>query len=278
MIVKYPTMDKLWTGSIRRMLLAPTAELNHWHGATTIINSNFLTADSMQYSFDAGRDLWLTRSRFTKLQRDYLYGEEVEAFLARTAKIHSLNRGVVTQLVCRNHGVREHPTQDTYQWGNCLLAFTFRGGKKNKPTIGMHSRVSYVSYMGGFDLALAYVLGKEVAAATGIELEDIGFEWYSDVLQLHAMKSIPFYHAREFVEEYIDNTSISHADKPSLRLARSCLSRLRRKHEEGPTWDTEKHGPLKHLRQRYEYYIDTGESKMPSCPVDTLTLDGIMNT
>ena len=274
MQIKTDTMDELWHTANKTILLARTPHLAHWHGLTTVVNENLLRCNSMEWSLDLGTDLWLTRSRFTKLQRDYLYWPEVEGFIQRATKIQTMNRGVVTQLICRNHGAKDHPVAQSYQWGNCLLAFTFRGGKKNRPTIGLHSRVSYISYMGGLDLSLAYVLGTYIAEQTGIAIEDFAFCWYSDVLQMQTMKSVAYYHRFGLMEDYIDNLSLSHDDRPTLRLSRSIMHRLRKKHEHGPGWETEKFGPLKRLRQRYEHYIDTGETK-PSCPVDTLNLDGI---
>jgi hypothetical protein len=103
----------------------------------------------------------LLRARFTILQRDYLDLRELELFLDRCKSIGlgEAKRGVVTQMFAKQHGRRDKK----YRWGNCMLGWSFRGGNKyEQPTLTMHSRVSYIAYIGGADLALCYVLAREI--------------------------------------------------------------------------------------------------------------------
>jgi hypothetical protein len=278
MYAKFDTMDELWSKTIRHMLLANKSQLGHWHAQTSFIYDNLLIADSMDWNLDVGKNLWLTKLRFTKLQRDYLFWPEVESFIDRSSKIYQVasKRGVVTQILCAKH---ESVTRNAspanlakqYQWGNCLLAFTFSGGKVTPPTLAMHSRTSYISYVGGLDLSLGYVLGSMIAEANGFDIGEMRFRWYADALQLHALKSMPAYHSLGFTD-YIDDLSIDTSDRPSLRLARGFLTKLRLKRDNGPRMEDEKHGPTKRMRYLFERYTNDGLTP-PSVPVDTLSLE-----
>lgn len=271
MLGSYTTLNGLWHGACKRLLVATTDELDHWHGLTTMFYDNFLQCESMEFNVDIGRDMWMTRSRFTKLQRDYLEWEQVESFINRSQRIYTKasRRGVVTQLICRNHGQRKHDGH--YQWGNCLLAFTFHGGLKHRPTFALHSRVSMAPYMGAFDLSLCWVLARMIAESCDFPVEDMRFRWYSDSLQFPAMKAIPYIHSFDCLK-YLDSRKLSHEHRPTLRIARLCLHRLRSRHEQGIPLESEVYGPIKRLRTRYQDVIDHDKYK-PSCPVQSLDLE-----
>src|SRR3982750_332266 len=184
MIKQFENMTDLWHSACEDLLFAKRDELDRWAGLTTVMYDNFLTARSMEFDFDVGRDLWLTKSRFPKLQRDYLEFEALPDFFDRCEKIasHHARRGVITTMACKK-AVQRSGTgmRSQHVWGNCMIAFTYHGGMKwSQPTLGLHSRVSYIAYLGAMDMALAWIIAREIAARTGIQVEDMAFRWFID--------------------------------------------------------------------------------------------------
>jgi hypothetical protein len=216
----------------------------------------------MRFDFDLGRDLWLTPARFTVLQRDYLDLQSLDAFLDRCEAIGlgEAKRGVVTQMFAKQHAMRAKK----YRWGNCMMAWSFRGGNKHEqPTLTMHSRVSYIAYIGGADLALCYVLAREIGRRIGLRPRDFAFRWHVDSLQFHGFKSIP-YLFRFGLDEQLrsDTPEYPSSEYPTLKLVRKWYGGVAEKHENGVPLEEEKYGPLKRIRRRYgEYLLDPEHDK-----------------
>ena len=268
---RYDTLTDLWHKSANRQLFMKEEDLDFVASIDTMCYDNVLSCDSMQYDFDMGRDLWLTKSRFTVLQRDYLDLYDLETFLDRCESIGlgEAKRGVVTTMFCKQH----KSTPKKYRWGNCMLAFTFRGGNKyEKPTLVLHSRVSYIAYIGGLDLALAHVLAREIGRRIGCTPADIQFRWHVDSLQFHGFKSIP-YLFRLGLDPVLaaphDDKKYPSADYPTIKLVRKWWGPMVHKHEQGIPPEAEKYGPLKRIRKRYAQYVDGPQ--MASVPIEQLT-------
>jgi hypothetical protein len=252
------------------MLFATDGELDFVASIDTMLYDNVLSCDSMKFDFDMGRDLWLTKARFTVLQRDYLDLSELEAFLDRCKSIGlgEAKRGVVTQMFAKQHGRRAKK----YRWGNCMLGWTFRGGNRyEQPTLSLHSRVSYIAYIGGLDLALCHVLAREIGKRIGCRPQDIAFRWYIDSLQFHGFKSIPYLFRfglddilRDDTEEYPSGSY------PTLKLVRRWYHDVVWKYEMEVPLDDEKYGPLKRIRKRYEQHMNN--DPLPSVPIKALNL------
>ena len=132
-----------------------------------------------------GRDLWLNKQRWNRLVRQYLDPVETERFLFKAGELGRGQgaKGAVTTMFC--HNVAREAKK--HRWGNCMLGFTYRGdARKGTPTLSLHSRVSYIAYIGGLDLALAHVLARRIGEDIGIAPEDFAFRWHVDALQFHA--------------------------------------------------------------------------------------------
>ena len=270
MIATYPDLTALWNNTALKMLVAPEHKLDFIASIDTMLYDNVLSCNSMAYDFDMGRDLWLTRSRFTILQRDYLDLGELEQFLDRCKAIGlgEAKRGVVTQLFAKQHARRAKK----YRWGNCMLGWTFRGGNKHEqPTLAMHSRVSYIAYIGGLDLALCHVLAREIGERIGRPPEDFKFRWYIDSLQFHGFKSIPFLFKHDLERLLLtDEGKFPSDEHPTLRLVRRWYKDVHWKYEMEVPLEEEKYGPLKRIRKRHlEWKSGT---PLPSVPIDELTL------
>lgn len=277
MIAHYTDLTELWHKSAQSMLFAKEEDLDFIASIDTMVYDNLLTCDSMAFDFDLGRDLWLTKPRFTVLQRDYLDLYELGLFLDRCKSIGlgEAKRGVVTQMFAKQH----KRANKKYRWGNCMLGWSFRGGNKyEKPTLTMHSRVSYIAYIGGADLALCYVLAREIGRKIGCKPRDFAFRWHVDSLQFHGFKSIPYLFRFGFDDILRDDSEeYPSTDYPTLKLVRRWWTVMVQKHEDGVPLEDEKYGPLRRIRRRYGEHLLDPEHTLgvapPQCPIKQLNFD-----
>lgn len=269
-VENYDTLTDLWHGQAQGMLFAKKKELDFIASIDTMRYDNVLGCDSMAFDFDMGRDLWLTKMRFTVLQRDYLDLSLLSTFLDRCESIGlgEAKRGVVTQMFCKAHTMRAKK----YRWGNCMLGYSFRGGNKyERPTLALHSRVSYIAYIGGLDLALAHVLAREIGNRIGLAPEDFAFRWHVDSLQFHGFKSIPYLFRFGFEDTLRDDTDEYPSRKyPTLKLVRKWWQQMEKDYEAGVPLEAQKYGPLRRIRKRYAEHVE--DRALPSVPIDMLTL------
>jgi len=273
MIRVYPDMSHLWRGTVKRM----------WHGTTdnggidfvasidTIAYDNLLIAHSMEFDIDLGRDLWLNRQRWTRLVRQYLDVSDTRTFIDRSADIGlgEGKRGVVTQMPCAS--VRREAKK--HRWGNCMLGLTYRGlrkwaGEDDGPTISMHSRVSYIAYIGGLDLALACVMAREIGKRIDVPIDQFQFRWHIDSLQFHGFKSLPFLYKQAYIKD-LENPELR-AEYPTIKLVGRWWDGIVRDTENGVPLNDQRYGPLKRVRRRYEEYIN--EAYLPSVTLKDLDL------
>lgn len=280
LVDSYSDLTELWHSAADYVFTREREQLDYRTGLTTGVYDNLLTCGSMAYDMDLGEDLWLTKSRFTKLQRDYVEPDRLDRFLAQCgtiARTHA-KRGVVAQMLCKTHDFKAigKASQGAHTWGNCMLAMTYHGSKKyHQPTMGLHSRVTYIGYLGGVDLALVYTIAKQVCWEVGCEVEEMAFRWHLDAMQWHGMKSVPFVIAHEDFREKVHNQAWFPDDRfPTIQTTRRSIRIMEEKRGKKKIQD-EKFGPVKRMRTRYEHYMDHGESAMGSTPVDELTLEGI---
>lgn len=273
MVKNHATLDDLARETVRRMWRGTLENggINFVASVDTVAYDNLLAANSMAFGLDVGRDLWLNKSRWTRLVRQYLDLSDTRTFIDRAADIGlgEGKRGVVTQMPCApvTREAKKH------RWGNCMLGFTYRGlrkwaGETAGPTISMHSRVSYIAYIGQMDLALACVLAREIGERIEVDPKDFRFRWYIDSLQFHGFKSLPYLFKEEFIH---DLQKPKLRDKyPTIKLVGRWYDGIVRDAEAGVPLDAQRYGPLKRVRRRYEEYA--AGDYLPSVTVDDLTL------
>lgn len=264
----FEDMTSLWHDTVHSMLFG-TIEgggIDYVANIDVIRYGNRLVADSMDYDFDLGLDLWLNRSRWTVLCRQYLDLAEVQRFLAHAEKIGNKEgkRGVITNMFCRD--VQREAKK--HRWGNCMMAFTYRGHRTQQPTLTLHSRVSYIAYIGGADLAVAHVLARYISKRIRVPVSEFRFEWAIDALQLHAFKSLPMLYKQNYIEDF-SNTSLRQ-EYPAFKIIGRWWDQIVKSTESGESLDSIKYGPLRRVTRRYREYI-AGDF-LPSVPVRTLDL------
>lgn len=273
MIKNHATMSDLWRDSIYRMWRGTIENkgINFVASVDTVSYDNLLAAQSMAFDLDLGRDLWLNKQRWTRLVRQYLDLSDTRTFVDRAADIGlgEGKRGVVTQMPCAS--VRREAKK--HRWGNCMLGFTYRGlrkwaGEEAGPTIAMHSRVSYIAYIGGLDLALAHVLAREIGERIEVPVEDFRFRWYIDSLQFHGFKSLPMLFKEEFIEDLEEKKL--REKYPTIKLVGRWYDGIIRDHTNGVPLEAQRYGPLKRIRRRYQEYVD--QNFLPTVTVDDLDL------
>jgi hypothetical protein len=266
------TLTELWHSACDGLLFCKAEDLGYQSGATTGVFDCMLSTPSMEFDFDVGADLWLTKHRFAKLQKDYLDHDLTRAFVHKAASMtqNLAKRGTVTQMNTRVHGVQINQggrKKDNYKWGNCIFGYSFRPALKERAVFSMHSRTSYISYMGGMDLALAYTLAKSIAELRGDDVREYGFRWMADSLQWYSIKSMAYIHTYDLVDEILNTKKWPDKKYPTVKITRNSYDFLHRRLEAD---NPPKYGPT--LRM-WSLMFETGTTRRPvSLPVDDLQL------
>lgn len=266
-------------------------------------------AESFDWDFDL-RDLWLTKSRWTSMIRQYINPVALDAWLNTCeSKLKGRKRGVS---VMRTNEVqrRESPTRDgsatrTWRtWGSCMLSIGYRA--LPRPQITLHSRTSYLGYIGALDLSVARLCAKLIAERVGIALEDIQFVWHLEAAQFHGFKSLAYLlddpDARTHfmalsVGEDSAQDKIFRKEQPGLYISRKWMRSFEIEDKEGKTYGEMNFGQTRRIRKRYHTEVmgyEYGEpyeggghkansqnkrfQPLPSCPASSLTFDNLYNS
>jgi hypothetical protein len=134
--------------------------------------------------------------------------------------------------------------------------------------LSLHSRVSYIAYIGGLDLGLAHVLAREIGKRIEVPVEDFRFRWHIDALQFHGFKSLPLLYRREYIDD-LENLDLR-GEYPTIKLVGRWWDKIVADTESGKPLLEEKYGPLRRVRRRYTEYIN--EDFLPLVPIDSLDL------
>lgn len=158
------------------------------------IHNVIAEADSMDWEFDL-KNMWLTKSRWSMMVRQYLDPEELEAWIGQcTGKIGTKGRGIAvmrTKIVKPRGGAATgHTNKETRRWGSCMLNISYKA--KPRPQITLHSRTSYLGYIGALDLTVAWMAARYLAKEMGIDVKDISFVWQIEAIQWHNFKSMAY--------------------------------------------------------------------------------------
>lgn len=260
-------------------------------------------AESMEWDFDL-RDLWLTKARWTTMIRQYINPVALEAWLnACEKKLVGRKRGVS---VMRTNEVQQRSTSTKdgagtrvwRTWGSCMLAIGYRA--LPRPQITLHSRTSYLGYIGALDLSVAYVCAKHVAERVGIAVEEIQFVWHLEAAQFHAFKSLAFLlddpdRRQEFMD-LVPTPELREAS-PALYISRKWMASFEREDREGVLYGDMNFGQTRRIRKRWHTEVlgyDHGEpyeggdhrsasqnkrfKPLPSNPASSLTFDNLFSS
>jgi hypothetical protein len=259
---RWPTLTDLWHGSADLLILAEKGDLTT-NGMTQIRFDPVLRADSMKYEIDLARDLWLTKGRFTGLQRDYINPPALREFIDKSVQV-SEKRSQISQMQCRMKGQRHV----SYKWGNCILGFTFR--RSPERVLSVFSRTSMITRIGGLDLALAYCIAQEIAAASGENHLDYGFVWHLSSLQHSALQGVPYFYSSGWIDEMQEYSDEELEKLPALRGMKRQLEYFDSLDERGVV---SKLGTRRRVREQRAEFEKNGTLGKKPVPLEELSLD-----
>lgn len=299
------TMSDLHEKICQSLAYGPAAEMDMVTSVDVQKHNVFAIADSMEWDFDLS-DLWLTKSRWTTMVRQYINPVALETWLnSCEAKLRGRKRGVsvmrTNEVQQRTSPTKNGDAQRVWRaWGSCMLAIGYRA--LPRPQITLHSRTSYLGYIGALDMSVAYVCGKMIAERVGIAVEDIQFVWHLEAAQFHGFKSLAYLldndDAREEFMAIQVGDGTSERDKklrrtqPGLYISRKWMNSFEKEDAEGKLYGDMNFGQTRRIRKRYHTQVlgyDYGEpfeggghnsasqnkrfKPLPSVPADKLTFD-----
>lgn len=220
-------------------------------------------AKSMDWDYDI-KDAWLTPQRWPMLIRQYIDPEELERWIGMsTSRLGLSNRGIA---VMRTKTVKPRggqTNQQTRRWGSCMLSLSYRAVPK--PQIVLHSRTSYMGYLGALDMSAAWMCGKYLAKELGIDVADMGFVWFNENVQWHNFKSLAYLlnnpnpdlraEYRRLMMTRADELDIDERKfivrSPGLRLSRKWLRKVLEEDEAGRTYGDMTYNTFRRIVRRY---------------------------
>lgn len=296
---EYDDITQLSYGLTKRLVYARPEDIDYQNSMDFQIHNIVVEAKSCEYEFDL-KDIWVTQSRWNTLVRQYIDPEALEVWLDVIGKkLKGKKRGLSfmrTNQVAKRTAASSN--KEWRVWGSCMLGFGFRA--MPRPQITLHSRTTYLGYIGQLDLALVHVLAREIGKRIGLEPKDIAFVWHLEAAQFHSFKSLAWFFQHDRDRQRLQDTP--HTDKLKLRAPVLWLSQKR--YEE--YMDMDERGLLyrdmsfsQQLRIRRRMHTEVfgpkygkpfeggtrlaGESMgkvalpLPSVPVSRLTLDCLNN-
>lgn len=264
--VRAATMTSLHDKLCHMIVHAPAEDLDVISGVDVQIHNVIAEARSMEWDFDL-KNLWLTPSRWTMMVRQYVPREELVAWIEKCTKYIGKNGRGIAMLrtnVIQPRGGEEFGNKQTRRWGSCMLAISYKA--QPKPQITLYSRTSYLGYLSGLDISVAWMCGKYLAAELGLKMEDISFVWMNEAMQYHNFKSMAYllnHPDPELRKQYrrwlrfSENKLRDLGDwdyvnsRPALHLTRKWLQKLILDDVQGKTLGDMTYNTYRRIRRRY---------------------------
>jgi hypothetical protein len=144
-----------------------------------------------------------------------------------------------------------------------MLAISYKA--KPKPQITLYSRTSYLGYIGGLDLSVAWMCGRYLAKELGIAVEDISFVWMNEAVQWHNFKSLAYmlnHQDEEKRDTYrrmlmLPASELINSEKkvilaaPALKLSRKWLQKVISEDEAGRTYGDMTYNTFRRIVRRF---------------------------
>lgn len=278
-------------GLAKYMLTAPESKLSSFSSTEAQLHDLQLKADSVAYDFGL-EEAWTGKSRWNTLVRQYIDPVALDDWLLKIeTKLTGTKRGAA---VMRTKEVQPRLGKTTTRaWGSCMLGVGYR--RFPKPTLILHSRATYLGYIGQLDIGVMNALAREVAQVQdGVEAEDIRFVWNLESAQFHNFRSMAWFFQNQNRGEWFE--SDKHAGKyPLLDLCRKTHRKYDQMNNEGLLYGDMSFVSQLRVRKRlntewhgYEFaqQFDGGErlasasnrvafKPLPKCPVTSLGFDAL---
>lgn len=261
------TMTELHDLMCTTLIEAPAEDLDVISTVDVQIHNVIAEAESMDWDFDM-KSMWLTKSRWTMMVNQYLDAEEVEAWVNRcTEKIGRKGRGIAVMrtktVAARGGAATGHTNKETRRWGSCMLALSYKA--LPTPQITLYSRTSYLGYIGALDLTVAWMAGKYLADAMGMDVKDIKFVWMNEAIQWHNFKSLAFLlnHPNKKRRKAYRRLMMKPTKKltpeeldmleqyPAMKLSRKWLAKVIQEDKDGRTYGDMTYNTFRRIVRRY---------------------------
>lgn len=291
-IVRADNMDELWDSVNKSLLWAKKDDLSYWSSLDTMISDCVGVADQATFNLNMGSALWVTMSRWNTLIKQYVDPERLFQWLEGVKEISTYNRGICAMDMnpVSRTTVASNPRANRRKWGGCMRMVTYRAFPQ--PTVTLFSRTSYLGYIGGLDMLLAYKLIEQAAdmIGDGLKTSDFQFRWMCDTWQFHGFKSMSYIfdsgqdklmRRKTWPEDKLGPES----DYPTWKLVRSWWRRMNKHDEEVKPYSEMRYSAEKRIRRRYHGwaridqtpYLNGEKPYAPlDIPVDLVTLDRML--
>lgn len=257
------SMTELHEKLCQTLVHSPPEKLDVITSVDVQIHDVMAEAMTMDWDFDM-KTMWLTKSRWSMMARQYIDPEQLEIFLEKiTSKMGPKGRGIAalrTNVVQSRGGTTN---KETRRWGSCMLAITYKSVPA--PQITLYSRTSYLGYLGALDMTVAWMVGRYVAKALNLDMSEMRFVWHNEAMQFHNFKSLAYLfnsrddekrdRYRHCLVEHKEN--LSKEDKlwivksPALRLSRTWMQRVVAEDEAQKTLGDMSYNTYRRIRRRY---------------------------
>lgn len=254
------TMTELSDKMTRKIVLAPKEKLDVISSVDVQIHNTISEAESMEYEFDL-KSLWLTPSRWTMMARQYIDPDELRAWIeVITGKIGLRKRGIAMMRtrVVKPRGGPEKGNKETRRWGSCMMAISYKA--RPAPQITLYSRTSYLGYLGGMDLGIAWMCGNYLAKAMNCDVADFKFVWMNEALQYHNFKSLAYLlnHPDEDERDQYRHLLMDPLKRkereslsPALELSRNWMAHMLKLDETGQHLGDMNYNTYRRIRRRF---------------------------
>lgn len=251
----YETIGDLSYGITKHLVYGTRDTIDLVTSADTQLHDVLVRARSCTYDdFDLKR-VWLTPVRWGALVRQYIDPTALASWLDLVeSKLQGRKRGISFMRTEVVNMSKNHTTgRERRRYGSCLLGFGYRA--LPHPQITMHSRTTYLGYIGQLDLALACVIAREVGQRVGLDPAEIRFTWHLEVAQFHGFKSLAWFFQqpddRRKLEAFLDKPSNWYQRYPTMRLAANQLKAILAHDERGTLYGDMSFAQQTRVRRRY---------------------------
>ena len=306
-LVVADNMDNLWKQINDSIIWADADDLSYASSLDSMISDCMGIARQATYNLDIGKDIWVTPMRWTTLTRQYVDPERLFQWLESVKEISTYNRGITAMDMqgVKRTVVASNARANRRKHGGCMRMVTYRAFPQ--PTVTLMSRTSYLGYIGGLDMLLAYKL-IELACdmiGDGLKPEEFQFVWMCDTWQFHGFKSMAYIFGtgqdkfmrisdkkwdsivgKTFVVNGVPRLIKPLDSMPTWKLIRYWFKRIQKQDLEGKLYQDMKYGAEKRIRRRY--HAQTGIDQTPylgtkekaygklSTPVELISLDRML--
>jgi len=259
-----PTLTRLHDGLCRQLVHARKEKLDIVSTVDVQMHNILGMADSMEWDFDL-KDLWLTKSRWSMLVRQYIDPDRLMEWLTKSATlIGREGRGVATmrtnEVKPRGGKATGHSNKESRRWGSCMLSISYKAMPRRQITL--HSRTSYMGYLSALDLTVAWMCGVYLAKMMGVPINTISFCWFNEAMQYHNFKSLAYLlnhpdpvRGPQYRQLLLDGKPVPEFTDdgwtPAIVLSRNWLHRIQKADQAGDTYGDMNYNTYRRIRRRY---------------------------